>query len=170
LAGIFAEHVGERTIDFLSIDVEGHEEAVLRGADWTRWRPRVVVVESTKPHSRELTDLRWEPILLEARYHFAIFDGLNRFYVRDEDRDWLALLRSPVCIFDSYVSMAQILHRRYQFLQGQPTQEVLNLLAPVSWMENKLVPPEPPPPPPPPPLPIRILNRIGRMLGIGKAA
>jgi FkbM family methyltransferase len=32
-------------IDFLSIDVEGHEMSVLRSADWQRHRPKVVVVE-----------------------------------------------------------------------------------------------------------------------------
>lgn len=33
-------------IDFVTIDVEGHELAVLRGFDLDRWRPTVVLVES----------------------------------------------------------------------------------------------------------------------------
>jgi FkbM family methyltransferase len=32
-------------IDFLSIDVEGHEMSVLRSANWQRHRPKVVVIE-----------------------------------------------------------------------------------------------------------------------------
>jgi FkbM family methyltransferase len=32
-------------IDFMSIDVEGSEMAVLRSNDWTRYRPRVIVIE-----------------------------------------------------------------------------------------------------------------------------
>lgn len=35
----------EPAIDFMSIDVEGSEMAVLRSNDWTRYRPRVVVIE-----------------------------------------------------------------------------------------------------------------------------
>src|SRR4051794_7389269 len=40
LAEVFAAHA-DRTVDFLSIDVEGLEREVLEGADWQRWRPRV---------------------------------------------------------------------------------------------------------------------------------
>lgn len=34
-----------RPIDFMSIDVEGHELPVLQSNDWTRFRPRVLLVE-----------------------------------------------------------------------------------------------------------------------------
>lgn len=33
-------------IDFLSIDVEGHEMNVLRGTDLTKWKPKVIVIEN----------------------------------------------------------------------------------------------------------------------------
>lgn len=46
LAGVFAEHVGDREVDLLNIDVEGHELAVLSSGDWARHRPHVVLVES----------------------------------------------------------------------------------------------------------------------------
>lgn len=35
----------EGGVDFLTVDVEGHELAVLRGFDIARWRPRVVILE-----------------------------------------------------------------------------------------------------------------------------
>lgn len=44
LAQVCARHVGGE-IDFLSIDAENHELEVIRGNHWTRWRPRVVVIE-----------------------------------------------------------------------------------------------------------------------------
>ena len=44
----------------------------------------------------------WEPILLEADYLFAFFDGLNRYYVREEDRHLLPLLGVPANVFDEY--------------------------------------------------------------------
>ena len=38
-----------RNIDFLKVDVEGHESQVIAGGDWNRWCPRVVVVERLHP-------------------------------------------------------------------------------------------------------------------------
>jgi hypothetical protein len=37
--------IGVSTFDFMSIDVEGSEMAVLRSNDWERFRPRVIVIE-----------------------------------------------------------------------------------------------------------------------------
>jgi FkbM family methyltransferase len=46
LRDILAEHVGSnRVIDFLSVDVEGLDEVVLRSNDWSRFRPLIVLVE-----------------------------------------------------------------------------------------------------------------------------
>jgi FkbM family methyltransferase len=46
LDDILAEHLpAGQAIHFLSVDVEGHDLAVLRSLDWMRYRPRVVVVE-----------------------------------------------------------------------------------------------------------------------------
>lgn len=101
LAAVCEEHV-DGTIDFLSVDVEGHERQVLKGGDWRRWRPRIVLVEATQPTTTIPTYEEWEHILLEAEYLFAIFDGLNRFYVRVEDRDLLAALSTPVNVTDDY--------------------------------------------------------------------
>ncbi len=85
LAQVCERHVpAGREIEFLKIDVEGHEHAVIEGADWSRWRPRIVLCEANGVEE-------WEPILLAADYIFALFDGVNRFYVRKEDE---ALLRS----------------------------------------------------------------------------
>lgn len=39
LTSICEEHAAERPIHFLKIDVEGHEETVLRGMDFSRFRP-----------------------------------------------------------------------------------------------------------------------------------
>ncbi|MFO0928003.1 MAG: FkbM family methyltransferase [Gemmataceae bacterium] len=91
------------TIDFLSVDVEGHERQVLLSNDWGRWRPRVVVVEATQPLTTTSVHDRWEPILLAADYQFAIFDGLNRYYVRREDSHLGEILATPVNVFDNFL-------------------------------------------------------------------
>ena len=102
LAQVCEDHV-EGEIDFLSIDVEGHEARVLLGADWKRWRPRVVLVEATEPLTTVPSHEAWEPTLLDADYLFATFDGLNRWYVRMEDAQLLEPLRTPVNILDDHI-------------------------------------------------------------------
>lgn len=92
-----------REIDFMSIDVEGYERQVLSGADWRRWRPRVVLIEATRPHLTETTHAGWESLLLEADYRFAYFDGLNRFYLRAEDAAWQHHFDVPPNVFDDYI-------------------------------------------------------------------
>jgi FkbM family methyltransferase len=72
-------------IDFLKIDVEGAEQAVLEGNDWARFRPKVIVVEALAPVTLEPAWEHWEPILIANGYRFGFFDGLNRYYA-DEDQ------------------------------------------------------------------------------------
>lgn len=101
LASICERHAPDR-IDFLSVDVEGHEHAVLAGHDWKRWRPRIVVVEAIDPVSHEPAHAAWEPLLLGNGYLFAAFDGVNRFYVREEDASLVEPLARPMSVLDRY--------------------------------------------------------------------
>lgn len=78
LKNICEEHV-YREIDLLKIDVEGSELSVIRGGDWRRFRPRIVLVEATVPASSVPSWEAWEPILIAQDYEFVYFDGLNRF-------------------------------------------------------------------------------------------
>lgn len=87
LATVCERYVRERAIDFLKIDVEGFEGRVVGGANLSRWRPRVVVVEATLPNSPVPSERFFEPALLNANYVFALFDGLNRFYARDDETE-----------------------------------------------------------------------------------
>ncbi|HEX2179419.1 MAG TPA: FkbM family methyltransferase [Actinomycetota bacterium] len=115
LAEICAEHVTVE-IDFLSVDVEGHEHEVLQGADWDRWRPRVVVVEAVTPDEFLPSHEAWEPLLLGSGYRFGLFDGLNRFYVREEEPELLQHLRLPANATDNFVSQFHMF--RYATLVG----------------------------------------------------
>jgi hypothetical protein len=76
----------------MKIDVEGAEAQVLAGADWGRWRPRVVVLEAVAPGTMAPAWDEWEPILLGNGYRFGLFDGLNRFYVAEEEPELAARL------------------------------------------------------------------------------
>jgi FkbM family methyltransferase len=77
------DYHGFDSVDFLKIDVEGAEDQVIAGLDWTRHRPRVVVIEAVNPASTD-TSAAFEPQMLQAGYKFAFYDNLNRFYVADE--------------------------------------------------------------------------------------
>jgi FkbM family methyltransferase len=93
-------------VDFLKVDVEGFEREVLAGADWGSFGPRVVVVEATVPKSDEPAHEAWEPILLEAGYRLALFDGLNRFYAHADQPELLQTLATPANVFDNFVPYA----------------------------------------------------------------
>ncbi len=73
-------------IDFLKIDVEGAEGDVLRGADFQRFRPRIIVIEAIVPLDLSQSWEAWEPLLTQNGYAFVWHDDLNRFYVADEAR------------------------------------------------------------------------------------
>ena len=74
--------IGE--IHFLKIDAEGAELDILRGADFTRWRPWIILVEATLPNSQIPSHEAWEDVLTNNGYEFCYFDGLNRFYLSEE--------------------------------------------------------------------------------------
>jgi FkbM family methyltransferase len=62
-------------IDFVSIDVEGHEVEVLSGFDLARWRPRLVLIED------HVTSLATHRTLTRAGYRLIRRTGLNGWYV-----------------------------------------------------------------------------------------
>lgn len=102
LSDLCALHVKGRTIDFMKIDVEGGELGVLQSGDWERFRPRLLVVEAVVVNSSEENWQIWEPILTEAKYHKVWFDGLNNFYLREEDLELRHTFRLPPNIFDGF--------------------------------------------------------------------
>lgn len=78
-----------QNISFLKIDVEGAEREVLEGANFKKFRPFIVVMESTEPGTLIPTYEEWENVLISAKYHFAYSFGVNRYYVADEKAEEL---------------------------------------------------------------------------------
>jgi FkbM family methyltransferase len=92
--------------EFLKVDVEGLEREVLVSGDWTRWRPRVVVVEAIDVLTHMDISDRWEDVLKSSGYQCALFDGINRFYTTHDDGEVVELLRAPANVLDGYVPYA----------------------------------------------------------------
>jgi FkbM family methyltransferase len=103
LADVCAEHV-RGDVHFLKIDVEGFEGEVLRGMDFTRWRPWVLVIEATLPNSRATNHASWEHLVTGRHYRYAWFDGLNRYYVAEEHAELMDSFGIQPNVFDDYIS------------------------------------------------------------------
>lgn len=108
LDDILAEAQAPTPIDFLSIDVEGHELEVLRGFDVTRWRPRLILLED------HVGDLGKHRYLKRAGY---------RIIRRYDNNGWYVPADNEVAI--GWPERWQIL-RKYYF--GLPFRMVRNLL------------------------------------------
>ena len=109
------ERYAESDIHFLKIDVEGLESEVLRGANFRRFRPWIVVIEATLPNSTTESYLEWESLITTHAYDFAYADGLNRYYLATEKSELASLLRYPPNVFDEYqryehISLAERTH------------------------------------------------------------
>jgi FkbM family methyltransferase len=76
---------GAPAIDFLSIDVEGHELDVLDGFDLVRWRPRLILIEDLLLH------LRLHRYLTRRGYRWLRRTGINNWYVAGEKSPKLGL-------------------------------------------------------------------------------
>jgi len=75
LDSVLIEAAAPRPIDFLSVDVEGHEIEVLSGFDFGRWQPRLVLLED------HVGNLRKHRFMLRAGYRLVRRTGLNGWYV-----------------------------------------------------------------------------------------
>lgn len=95
-------HVGDRQIDFMKVDVEGGELDVLQSANWTRYRPVLLVIEAVVVNGREETWKGWEHVVVGQGYEKVWFDGLNNYYLRREDADLKAHFRLPPNVFDDF--------------------------------------------------------------------
>ena len=105
-------------IDFLKVDVEGSEREVLLGIDLLHWRPRVIVVEATVSNSQVPNFEKWEDLVLDRGYRYASFDGINRYYVADEEAG-LADLLAPANVLDNFVTASALLvDEEFERLRG----------------------------------------------------
>lgn len=113
LKNVLERHLPEdQHIDFLKVDVEGFELQVVKSADFSRFRPTVLVLEATKPNSNPVlvddpeeigTWHTFEPLIVDAGYEFVYFDGLNRYYLAAEAAELKPLFSFSIGVYDGLV-------------------------------------------------------------------
>lgn len=79
LKNIFSENKVKH-IHFMKVDVEGFEYDVLKGNDWTKYRPEIICIEA----NHIIKD--WRPLLKSEGYQYVYNDGLNDYYVSKESK------------------------------------------------------------------------------------
>jgi len=77
------------SIDFISIDVEGHEIHVLEGLNQKHWKPRIVLLEDVC----DLTDDTVFKHMAKAGYYRFYRTGANDWYARSGERRTTLLLQ-----------------------------------------------------------------------------
>ena len=125
-------------IDFLKIDVEGAEREVLAGGDWRRFRPKVVVAEALAPVTMAPAWHAWEPLLMDQGYRFALFDGLNRYYVAEEHAALAERLAAAPGSFDGVTPFRQFKPALED--ASHPDHRLANLFAGLDMVRLPLLP------------------------------
>ncbi|MFF5563261.1 FkbM family methyltransferase [Streptomyces sp. NPDC012623] len=130
LADVNAPH----EFGFLKIDAEGSESDVLKGLNLDAWRPRVIVIEATKPNTPTYFT-PWEPTITDAGYTRCLFDGLNNYYVDNDHPELHDVMAVPWNVFDNAIAYEAWRHygqaRRNEFLDYHRNrgEEVAHLTA-----------------------------------------
>jgi len=118
---------GLSTVDVLSIDTEGTELDVLKGLDWSRFRPRVIVVENNwdESHCREF--LKSHGYRLERR------NAVNDFFVQAARISQVAFLYPGEEPHDALNGFAQIV------AENSPEFDVRIIRSPSEARESDVV-------------------------------
>ena len=95
---------GVSVVHFLKIDVEGAEKEVLQGFSFDKVRPWVLVIEATLPMSTHDASTEWETLILSKGYEMVYFDGLNRYYIAEEQGSLREYFKTPPNVFDEYIT------------------------------------------------------------------
>ena len=85
---ILAEHFSDESPDILSVDVEGMDYELLEAIDYSRFRPRIIIVETIHYEPRLVVGGRnsaFADLMKEKKYAEFAFTGINSIFI-DETR------------------------------------------------------------------------------------
>jgi FkbM family methyltransferase len=104
LTQVLVENNAPSRFEFLKVDVEGLEQAVLAGNDWQRFRPHVVMIESTVPETPIRRQDECRALLAGVGWRHVWFDGLNDWYLAPDFAPPNGAFDAPPNVFDRYVT------------------------------------------------------------------
>ncbi|WP_204106193.1 MULTISPECIES: FkbM family methyltransferase [Spirulina sp. CCY15215] len=82
---ILEKHLdSSKTIDFLSVDVEGLDLEVLQSNDWSKFRPNIVLIEILSSSLHSIQDCPIYQYLSKQNYHIYAKAFHTAFFVSDE--------------------------------------------------------------------------------------
>jgi FkbM family methyltransferase len=143
LGDVLDEHATGRRIDFLKIDVEGLESAVIAGAGLQRHKPRIIVIETRLPVSIDMVTRvddvpdRFDEIANELApfgYSLVYRDGTNSFFVSDSDPSLKRHFERPPGVFDQFIHMNSL--RAEQAAHAETKDKLDRALDMLSRMEG----------------------------------
>ncbi|ANV97513.1 hypothetical protein BBW65_01225 [Helicobacter enhydrae] len=88
---ILSQHIkNDRKIDFMSIDVEGLDLEVLQSNDWTKYRPKILLVEKLSTDSRGggIQEILSSPLhsFLESQQYEFFAKTFNTLFFKDKEQ------------------------------------------------------------------------------------
>jgi hypothetical protein len=86
LADVLERHLPEgQLINFMDVDVEGHDLEVLESNDWKRFRPRLIVVEdeAVDPAQSEIVRMMKSRGYELCAQNVIILDKINEYFLID---------------------------------------------------------------------------------------
>jgi FkbM family methyltransferase len=119
LATLEAQFPLIRNANFLKIDAEGAEDAIVAGANWDTFRPELLLIEATKAFSNERCDEIRVRKLTSVGYDEVYFDGINAWFVRSESADLRRHFKLPVNQLDDFVRFDPEKERMSRRLQAR---------------------------------------------------
>jgi len=142
LEGIFNSVPDLKRIDFMKIDVEGLEYAVLSGNDWKTYRPELICIESNH------VKVDWHPLLDKVGYTQFFNDGLNDYYA-ENDSQLVKQFSFPESVFMVYPKIVPFIpHKDKTAYSAEPQfaansaslkQDVMNSLTQLSHSSRQLL-------------------------------
>ena len=111
---VLADAAAPHRLDFVSIDVEGHDIEVLDGFDLAAWRPRLLLIEDV------VQDLRLHRYLTRRGYRWFRRTGINSWYVPADAPERVSLAGQLQFIRKYYLGLPfRVVREKKRRLMGQ---------------------------------------------------